>query len=79
MEPAAALNTITTQITIETAITTIMTDTKLAITAGTTDSCNKQTTVLEYGRGSQRVSAFFWAGHRLTETIYPSPVLLAFY
>jgi hypothetical protein len=38
MEPAAALNTITTQITIETAITTIMTDTKLAITAGTTDS-----------------------------------------
>jgi hypothetical protein len=37
METTAALNTITTRITIETAITTVMTNTKLAITAGTTD------------------------------------------
>jgi hypothetical protein len=37
MGTTAVLNTITTRITIETAITMIMTDTKLAITAGTTD------------------------------------------
>jgi hypothetical protein len=37
MGTTAVLNTITTRITIETAIIMTMTDTKLAITAGTTD------------------------------------------
>jgi hypothetical protein len=37
METTAVLNTITTRIIIETAITTIMIDTKLAIAAETTD------------------------------------------
>jgi hypothetical protein len=36
-ETTATLNTITIRITIATAITTVMTNTKLAITAGTTD------------------------------------------
>jgi hypothetical protein len=42
METTAALNTITTRITIETAITAVMTNTKLAITAGTIDSWCEQ-------------------------------------
>jgi hypothetical protein len=36
-ESTAVLSTITTRITIETAITTVMTNTKLVITTGTTD------------------------------------------
>ena len=39
MEPTVVLNTITTRITSGSAITTIMIDTKLAITTGTKDSC----------------------------------------